>query len=85
MVTFDVGRSLRVRVSFTDDAGNEGSLISHTVAVQSPPLTAEFRNMPERHTGEDAFTVRVKQCSSGVLCGCGACDGKPGTVHSRCG
>ena len=55
----DAGQGLRVRVSFTDDAGNEESLISHTVAVQAPPLTAEFRNVPERHTGEDAFVVRI--------------------------
>ena len=40
-----------MRLSFTDDAGNEETLTS------AP--TAEIRDAPERHNGTDAFKFRI--------------------------
>ena len=41
LVAGDVGKSIKVRVSFTDDAGNAETLTSAaTTAVAKPPLTA---------------------------------------------
>ena len=55
----DAGQGIKVRVSFTDDAGNKETLTSYAVAASAPPLTAEFRDAPERHNGEDGFTFRL--------------------------
>ena len=45
----DVGKSIRVRVSFTDDAGNEESLTSAaTAAVEQAPQTPSDTTQPER-------------------------------------
>ena len=55
----DAGRTLKVRVSFTDDAGHEERLTSaatDAVAAAPQPLTASFTDVPAEHTGE-AFTV----------------------------
>ena len=57
LVDADAGAAIRVRVSFTDDAGNAESLVSAaTVPVALPPLTAEFHGMPAEHNGELAFS-----------------------------
>ena len=63
----DEGRALKVRVSFTDDAGHEESLTSAaTEAVAAPtPLTASFSGVPNEHTGEEftfglTFSENVK-------------------------
>ena len=61
-VAADEGERLKVRVSFTDDAGNEESLTSaatDAVAARPEPLTASFENMPSEHDGESAFTFRI--------------------------
>ena len=61
-VDADEGKRLKVRVSFTDDAGHEESLTSaatDAVAAAPEPLTASFEGMPEAHDGESAFTFRV--------------------------
>ena len=55
----DAGQGIKVQVSFTDDAGNKETLTSYAVAASAPPLTAEFRDAPERHNGEDDFTFRL--------------------------
>ena len=48
----DEGKTIRVRVSFTDDAGFAESLVSEpTEPVAAPPLTAEFVDVPEEHQG----------------------------------
>ena len=56
----DAGKSIRVRVSFTDDDGNDESLTSEAEAVPAPtPLTASFDAgaVPESHDGSTAFTL----------------------------
>ena len=55
----DEGKTIKVRVRFTDDAGNEETLASAASAVVEVPLTAELQNVPESHNGEDAFTFRI--------------------------
>ena len=61
-VAADEGERLKVRVSFTDDAGNAESLTSaatDAVAARPVPLTASFEGMPAEHTGEGGFQFRV--------------------------
>ena len=61
-VDADEGERLKVRVSFTDDAGNEESLTSAaTDAVAAAPelLTASFEGMPSEHAGQGSFSFRV--------------------------
>ena len=61
-VEADEGERLKVRVSFTDDAGNEESLTSaatDAVAARPEPLTASFEDVPAEHDGESAFTLRI--------------------------
>ena len=62
----DEGKTIRVRVTFTDDAGNAELLTSTaTTAVAAQPaetpvdlLTASFANMPADHNGEN-FTFQL--------------------------
>ena len=56
LVSADVGERIKVRVSFTDDAGNAESRTSAaTDVVEAPPepLTATFDGVPAEHTGEE--------------------------------
>ena len=57
------GKTVQVRVTFTDDADNEETLTSAaTVAVAAAapaPLTAGFQDLPDSHDGSTAFTFRV--------------------------
>ena len=57
----DVGRRLKVRVAFTDDAGNQESLTSAaTGAVLPPPLTASFHGVPPEHDGKRLFRFELR-------------------------
>ena len=60
----DHGQTVQVRVSFTDDAGNEESLTSaETGTVAGPPaepLTASLVNRPQSHNGTDGFTFEIR-------------------------
>ena len=57
----DVGKTLKVRVTFTDDVGNEESLTSApTAAVTQPLLTAAIRDAPESHDGRRKFTFELR-------------------------
>ena len=60
----DVGRTIKVRVSFTDDRGHEESLTSaatNPVAGLPPEsLTAGFENQPSSHDGENVFTFELR-------------------------
>ena len=57
----DQGRSIKVRVTFTDDAGNSEELISAaTFAVAPPPLTATIHDAPDSHDGQSAFTFELR-------------------------
>ena len=61
-VEADEGDRLKVRVSFTDDAGNQESLtsaVTDAVAARSAPLTASFEGMPAEHRGEGGFHFRI--------------------------
>ena len=58
----DVGYQLSVTVSFTDDDGNQESLKSEEVRVQSPqPLYGGFDQdtVPDNHDGSTAFTFQI--------------------------
>ena len=57
----DVGKTINVRVTFTDDAGNEESLTSAATATAAarPSLTASVLNAPQSHNGSDDFTFRI--------------------------
>ena len=61
-VAADEGERLKVRVGFTDDAGNAESLTSaatDAVAARPEPLTAGFEGMPAEHNGQGSFSFRV--------------------------
>ena len=55
------GKSIKVKVRFTDDAGNSEELISAaTFAVALPPLTATIHDAPDSHDGQTAFTFKLR-------------------------
>ena len=60
----DRGKAIKVKVTFTDDEGNEETLTSAaTDAVAGPPsepLTASLENTPESHDGQTAFTFELR-------------------------
>ncbi len=57
----DQGKALKVRVTFTDDAGHEETLTSAaTAAVPLPPLTAAIHDPQASHDGESAFTFELR-------------------------
>ena len=61
LVAADAGKAIKVRVTFTDDAGNEESLTSvATAAVTLPPLTASAHGVPASHDGSVAFTFELR-------------------------
>ena len=60
----DAGHTFTVRVTFTDDEGNNESLTSEATeavaaATAPAPLTAAFQDLPDSHDGSTAFTFRV--------------------------
>ena len=67
----DAGKTIKVRVTFTDDEGTEETLVSDTtaaVAAVAAGLTADFVNVPARHDGSAQFAVDVA-FSEGVSIG----------------
>ena len=56
----DAGKTVKVRVTFTDDGGTEESLISAATEPVTVPLTASFENVPESHDGSTAFTFELR-------------------------
>ena len=55
------GKTVQVKVSFTDDAGNAESLTSAaTEAAKPAPLTAGFSDVPNSHDGQTAFTFELR-------------------------
>ena len=61
MVAADAGKAIKVRVSFTDDAGNAKTLTSAaTTAVAKPPLTATVYEKPSSHDGSNSFTFELR-------------------------
>ena len=60
VVAEDEGKALKVRVTFTDDAGNEESLTSDATAAVAQPLTATIHNAPDSHDGQSKFTFELR-------------------------
>ena len=60
----DEGKAVKVRVSFTDDAGNAESLTSAATdavaGLPPPPLTASLENAPGSHDGVNTFTFELR-------------------------
>ena len=63
LTSSEEGQTIQVRVSFTDDAGNDESLTSvatDAVAPKPVPLTASFQSKPSTHDGQTAFTFELR-------------------------
>ena len=61
LVAADQGKTIRVKVSFTDDGDNDESVTSAaTAAVAAPPLTAKLENTPDGHDGQTPFTFELR-------------------------
>ena len=63
LVAADEGKTIKVRVTFTDDSGHQETLTSAaTVAVASAPspLTAAIHDAPESRDGSDKFTFELR-------------------------
>ena len=57
----DEGRRIKVRVTFTDDAGHAETLVSAaTAAVAARTLTASFTGVPAEHDGRSLFTFELR-------------------------
>ena len=60
LVAADQGKTVKVRVSFTDDKGNAESLTSAaTAAVAGPALTVTITSRPASHDGTGTFTFEM--------------------------
>ena len=55
----DQGKTIRVRVSFTDDKGNTETRTSLATPEVPVLLTAEVHRVPENHNGSGTFDVRI--------------------------
>ena len=63
LVDADEGKTIKVRVSFTDDAGNEETLTSAATGevVAAPSLlTVGLESSPASHNGTDVFTFQIR-------------------------
>ncbi len=56
----DVGKALKVRVTFSDDAGNAESVTSEATAAVTRPLTAAIHDAPDSHDGQSLFTFKLR-------------------------
>ena len=56
----DVGKAIKVRVTFTDDMGNEESLTSAATVAVTQPLTATIHDAPDSHDGQSVFTFELR-------------------------
>ena len=54
------GKTIKVTVTFTDDAGNEESLTSDATAAVTQPLTATIHDAPDSHDGQSKFTFELR-------------------------
>ena len=55
----DLGKTIKVRVSFMDGASNVETLTSEATATVVTPLTAEFQDVPDKHLGTGVFTFDI--------------------------
>ncbi|MXZ69829.1 MAG: hypothetical protein F4Z17_12895 [Acidimicrobiia bacterium] len=58
----DLGKFIKVKVSFSDDGDNDETLTSEaTVAVEPDlPVTASIHDAPQSHDGESTFTFELR-------------------------
>ena len=56
----DAGKTIKVRVTFTDDGGTQETLMSVATDVVAISLTASFEDVPDEHDGSSRFTFRVR-------------------------
>ena len=61
----DAGKAIKVKVSFTDDAGNDEQLTSAGTGAVAPavvnsPLTASAQNVPSSHDGSATFIFELR-------------------------
>ena len=59
----DEGTTIKVKVSFTDDAGHDETLTSAAtseVSAAPSPLTVSLENSPASHNGTDVFTFQIR-------------------------
>ena len=56
----DQSKTIKVRVTFTDDAGNSESLTSAATAAVMQPVTASASNAPGSHDGQSVFTFELR-------------------------
>ena len=68
VVAGDVGKALKVRVTFTDNAGNEESLTSAATGAVTQPLTATIHDAPDSHDGQSKFTFELRFSEEFGLC-----------------
>ena len=54
------GKAIKVRVTFTDDAGNDETLTSEATEAVKQPLTASIENAPDSHDGQSVFTFELR-------------------------
>ena len=54
------GKTVKVTVTFTDDAGNEESLTSDSTAAVTQLLTATIHDAPDSHDGQRSFTFELR-------------------------
>ena len=59
LVADEVGKAIRVRVSFDDDRNFLETLTSEATATVVTPLTAEFQDVPDKHDGTGFFTFDI--------------------------
>ena len=60
LVAADKGKAIKMRVSFTDDGGNDESLTSAATDTVDLPLTASVHNVPTYHNGQSSFTFELR-------------------------
>ena len=56
----DAGKTVKVRVTFTDDGGTEETLVSAATEPVAIPLTARFEDVPETHDGSTRFAFDLR-------------------------
>ena len=62
LVEADEGKTIKVRVSFTDDRGHQETVTSTATAAVTAapsPLTVSVESAPTSHNGSEAFRIRV--------------------------
>ena len=63
LASADEGKTIKVRVSFTDDGGNQEtrtSAVTVAVAAAPTPLTAAIHDAPGSHNGQEKFTFELR-------------------------